>query len=298
MDDAPHRPVLLDETCGLIRPAPGQWYLDGTVGAGGHAERILVLSQPDGKLIGIDRDPEALAVAAGRLERFGDRAILEQANFTDAAQVLARHGVNAVHGIVLDLGLSSIQLDAPDRGFSFRFDDAPLDMRADPTAGPTAAELVARASERELADVLYTQADEYRSRRIARAICQARRREPIRTAGQLAEIVARAVGRRGRIHPATRTFMALRMWVNGELANLEATLSSLKDIVEPGGRAAVISFHSKEDRVAKTVFREQAREGVWTLLTKKPVVPGDEERRANPRARSAKLRAVERKASM
>jgi 16S rRNA (cytosine1402-N4)-methyltransferase len=297
-DSAPHRPVLLDETCELISPAPGGWYLDGTVGAGGHAEQILVLSQPDGKLIGIDRDLDALAIAAKRLERFGDRVILEHANFTDAAQVLARRGVNAVHGIILDLGLSSIQVDAPDRGFSFRFDDAPLDMRADPTTGPTAAQLLARVSERDLANVLYTQADEFRSRRIAKAICLARRREPIRTAGRLAEIVAQAVGRRGKIHPATRSFMALRMWVNDELPNLEATLSSLKDIVEPGGRAVVISFHSKEDRVAKVVFREQAREGVWTLLTKKPVVPGDEERRANPRARSAKLRAVERNISM
>lgn len=295
MEPFPHRPVLLNETCELIQPTAGRWYLDGTLGAGGHAEQLLVLSQPDGKLIGIDRDPEALAIAAQRLERFGDRVILEQANFTEADQVLARHGVPAVHGVVLDLGLSSIQLDAPGRGFSFRFDDAPLDMRADPTSGPTVAERLAHVSERDLADVLYTQADEFRSRRIARAICEARRREPLRTAGQLAKVVERAVGRHGKIHPATRTFMALRMWVNDELPNLEAMLLSLKHLVEPGGRAAVISFHSKEDRIAKTVFRHEAREGLWTLLTRKPVVPGREECAANPRARSAKLRAVERK---
>ena len=290
---------MLEEVCEFLRPAPARRFLDCTAGAGGHAERILALSQPDGQLIGIDRDPTALAAAARKLERFGGRATLVHANFTDAARVLAEKGIETVHGVLFDLGLSSIQLDAPDRGFSFQHEDAPLDMRADTTAGQTAAELIARASERELADVIWRLADERHSRRIARAICRERRRQPIKTAGRLASIVERvARGRRSRIHPATRTFMALRMWVNRELPNLEEALASVKAIVEPGGRVVVISFHSKEDRVAKAVFRDQAREGVWALLTKRPVVAAEEEVRANPRARSAKLRAVERKGCM
>ena len=299
MADEVHRPVLLETVCDILRPAPGRCYLDGTVGAGGHAERILALSQPDGKLIGIDRDPRALAIAARKLEAFGERVILVHANFTDAADVLAAHRMHKVHGVVLDLGLSSAQLDAPDRGFSFRHEDAPLDMRADPTSGKTAAELLARVPERELADRLWQLADERRSRRIARAICRERRRRPIKTVGQLVALIQRAMppGRR-RLHPATRTFLAIRMWVNDELPNLEAALPSLEGIVEDGGRAVIISFHSKEDRIAKTVFRDQARAGLWQLLTKRPRVPTRDEVRANPAARSAKLRAVERKASV
>ena len=299
MADVPHRPVLLEKVCEILRPASGKCYLDCTVGAGGHAERILALSQPDGKLIGIDRDPDALAVAARRLAKFGERATLVHANFADAAKVLAGNGIETVHGVILDLGLSSLQLDAPDRGFSFRHEDAPLDMRADRTTGRTAAELIARVPEPELADVLWRLADERRSRRIARAICRERRRQPIETVGQLVAIVKRAVpcGRR-RIHPATRTFMAIRMWTNHELPDVEETLGSVKGLVEPGGRVVVISFHSKEDRIAKTVFRDQAREGVWELLTRRPLVPDEEEVRSNPASRSAKLRAVERKGCM
>ncbi|MFH1730414.1 MAG: 16S rRNA (cytosine(1402)-N(4))-methyltransferase RsmH [Planctomycetota bacterium] len=295
MADEPHRPVMLDEVCEFLRPAPGQCTLDCTVGAGGHAEKILALSQPDGKLIGLDRDPAALAAAAGKLAKFGGQAVLVHACFADAANVLAENGIEKVHNVIFDLGLSSIQLDAPGRGFSFRHEDAPLDMRADPTAGKTAAELLARVTEVELADVLWRLADERRSRRIARAICAERRKAPIETAGRLAAIVARAAGGRWRrIHPATRTFMAIRMWVNRELPNLEEALTSVRDIVEPGGRVVVISFHSKEDRIAKTVFRSQARDGVWRILTKRPLVAADDEVRRNPRARSAKLRAVER----
>ncbi len=296
MAEPAHRPVLLEETIELLRPEPGKCYLDCTVGAGGHAERILALSQPDGKLIGIDRDPAAIAIAARNLERFGDRVILAHANFTDAARVLSEHGIRAVHGVLFDFGLSSIQLDDPGRGFSFQHEDALLDMRADPTAGETAAQLIAHVSERELADVLWRLADERHSRRIARAVCRERERQRIETAGRLAAIVARAVGGGWkRIHPATRTFMAIRMWVNREMDNLQESLAAVRDIVEPGGRAVVISFHSKEDRIAKTIFREQARAGVWTLLTKRPVTATDEEIQANPRARSAKLRAAERK---
>ncbi|MFW6107948.1 MAG: 16S rRNA (cytosine(1402)-N(4))-methyltransferase RsmH, partial [bacterium] len=183
-DEPAHRPVLLDEVMKFLRPAAGRRYLDATVGAGGHAEKTLVLSQPDGTLIALDRDPRALEIAARRLERFGDRVRLFHGNFTEAADALAKAGIRRVHGIVYDLGLSSIQLRAPDRGFSFRRPDAPLDMRADPTYGPTAAELLANVSEQELADVLWRLADERRSRRIARAICRERRRQPIRTAGR------------------------------------------------------------------------------------------------------------------
>jgi len=294
--DERHRPVLLDEACELLRPAPGQCTLDCTVGGGGHAEKILVLSQPNGKLIGLDRDPAALAIAADRLATFGDRATLVHASFVDAATVLAENGIEKVHNVIFDLGLSSIQLDAPGRGFSFRQEDAPLDMRADPTSGRTAAELIAHVREDELADILWSLADERKSRRIARAICFERRKAPIETAGRLAAIVTRAVGGPWRrIHPATRTFMAVRMWVNRELPNLEETLTGIKDLVEPGGRVVVISFHSKEDRIAKMVFRSQARDGVWQLLTKRPLTPAAEETGRNPRARSAKLRAVERK---
>lgn len=296
MSDELHRPVLLEEVCNILRPAAGKCYLDCTVGAGGHAERILALSQPDGKLIGLDRDPQALAAAAQRLERFGNRITLAHANFTDAAAILTRERIGTVHGVLFDLGLSSIQLDASGRGFSFREREAPLDMRADPTSGPTAADLIAGASEQELADVLWRFADERRSRRIAHAICRERGTRPIRTVGQLVDLVERAAGpRRSRLHPATRTLMALRMWTNDELANLETALRQLPLLVEPGGRAVVISFQSKEDRIAKTVFRSQEQDGFWRILTKHPVVPGAEEVRANPRARSAKLRAVERK---
>jgi 16S rRNA (cytosine1402-N4)-methyltransferase len=294
-----HRPVLLDTVCEQLRPQPGRRYLDCTVGAGGHAERILALSQPDGELIGIDRDPQALAAAARRLEPFGGRARLVHANFAHADRVLAELGIETVHGVLYDLGLSSLQLDAPDRGFSFKHPDAPLDMRADPTTGPTAAELLARASRQELADVIYHNADERRARRIARELCNLRKEERLRTVGQVVRAVERAVRPRGRrIHPATRTLMALRMWVNRELPNLAEALALVRRLVAPGGRVVVISFHSKEDRIAKAVFRDQAREGVWTVLTRRPLTAGPAEVRANPRARSAKLRAVERKGPM
>ncbi len=296
MSDELHRPVLLEEVCSMLRPATGQCYLDCTVGGGGHAERILALSQPDSRLIGLDRDSQALAAAARSLERFGDRVTRAHANFTDAAGILARERIGTVHGVLFDLGLSSIQLDTQGRGFSFREREAPLDMRADPTSGSTAADLIARAAERELADVLWWFADERHSRRIAREICRERQARPIRTVGQLVDLVERAAGpRRSRLHPATRTLMALRMWTNDELANLETALRHLPANVAPGGRAVVISFQSKEDRIAKTVFRGQERDGFWRVLTKHPVVPGAEEVRTNPRARSAKLRAVERK---
>jgi 16S rRNA (cytosine1402-N4)-methyltransferase len=287
--------VLLDESIELLAPRPGGIYVDGTVGAGSHSERICVLSKDSGKLLSLDRDPAALAIARRWLDRFGDRVILAHANFADLEAVLAELGVGLVDGVLLDLGLSSIQVDDPERGFSFRHADADLDMRADPTEGETAAELLARIAERDLADLLWRLADEHRSRRIARAICDERRREPIRTAGRLAAIIERAVGgRRGRTHPATKSMQAIRMALNGEIANLEAALDALPRVIRPGGRAVIISFCSTEDRRVKQAFRAGAREGVWKLLTRKPVTPGEAERSENPRARSARLRAVER----
>lgn len=297
MADEPHRPVLLDEVSDILQPSTNGIYLDCTVGAGGHAQRILALSQPGGRLIGLDRDPVALAIAGRTLEHFGDRVILEHANFTDAGRILAEQHVDAVNGILFDLGLSSIQLDSPDRGFSFRYPDAPLDMRADPSRGPTAAQLIAHVPERELADILWQLADERRSRRIARAVCAERRRTPIKTVGQLLAVIARAMGphRRQRIHPATRSMQAIRMWTNAELPNLKAALLAAKDLLVPGGSLCTISFHSAEDRVAKNVLRDQAREGVWDVLTRRPMRPTEAEVRSNPRARSAKLRAARRK---
>jgi 16S rRNA (cytosine1402-N4)-methyltransferase len=287
--------VLLDKSIELLAPHPGGTYADATVGAGGHSLRICALSQNNGKLIGIDRDPNALAVARRRLERFGDRVSLVHGNFAELPDILAAHGIDRVDGVLFDLGLSSIQVDDANRGFSFRYGEAELDMRADPTTGPTAAELIARLPEPELADLLWRLADEHRSRRIAKAICRERRREPVRTAGRLAEIVERAVGgRRGRVHPATKTFLALRFAVNAELDNLNAALAALPAALNPGARAVLISFCSSEDRLVKRAFRSGGRDGIWEVLTRKPVVPDEAERRENPRARSAKLRAVER----
>lgn len=295
MADEKHRPVMLDEVLKILDPGSGKIYVDGTVGAGGHAERILALSQPEGKLIGLDRDPSALAIAAERLAPFGGRVALAHANFTELRRVLDEHGIRKVHGIIFDLGLSSMQIADAARGFSFQNPDAPLDMRAGGTTGETAAQKIALAGEKEIADALWRLADERFSRRIAREIVRVRRREQIRTVGQLAKIVERAYGGGWqKIHPATRTFMALRMWVNSELENLEETLAALPEIIEPGGRAAIISFHSKEDRIVKNVLRDQARDGIWRILTKKPVTASEDEVNENPRARSAKLRAAER----
>lgn len=294
--DEHHQPVLINETIEYLRPQPGRIYLDGTLGAGGHAEKILVLSQPDGRLIGLDRDESALNIARERLSRFGDRATLVHANFTEAAEVLRRLGVDGVDGVILDLGLSSMQLAQAERGFSFQHPEAPLDMRADLSGQTTAAELIASATETEIADAIYQLADERYSRRIARRIVEERKVAAITTVGQLAKICERAYGGGyHRIHPATRTFMALRMWVNEEVPNLSAVLRQMKDITNPGARVAIISFHSIEDRTVKTFFREEAKAGIWEILTKKPVIATEEEAEQNPRSRSAKLRVVERK---
>jgi 16S rRNA (cytosine1402-N4)-methyltransferase len=291
-----HVSVLLDEVLGWLRPRSGGRYIDGTVGNGGHAAAILAASAPDGLLLGLDADPAAVEVARGRLAEYGDRATIVNANFQDLEAVAGARGFDSVDGVVLDLGISSRQLDVGGRGFSFRSDE-PLDMRFDPTRGESAADLLARADEIEIADVLYQYGEEYRSRRVARAIVRQRERAPIATTGDLVRVVESALGpKRGRISPATKSFQALRIAVNDELGALERVLPAAARLLAPGGRLAVLSFHSLEDRRVKQFFRAGgAGDVALTELTRKPIVPSNQESTRNPRSRSAKLRVAERK---
>ena len=307
-----HVPVLLEETVSRLVTEPGGWYVDATAGAGGHAAAVLAAAGLDARLLALDRDGEALELARAALAPFGERAILERANFSELAEVAARHGVRGVRGILLDLGVSSMQLDRPERGFSFQRDN-PLDMRMDDRQELTAALLLKRLPEAELADVLWRYGEERMSRRIAKAVAQARARGAVpETTAQLAELVSNAKGgRRGHAHPATQTFQALRIAVNGELAALETVLPAALDLLAPGGRLAVISFHSLEDRMVKQFMA--AHEGRMESLAKggarwsgqlprarrvvrKAVVAAADETARNPRARSAKLRVLERMA--
>ena len=301
MSDAIHRPVMRAEAVRFLAPDRGGIYVDGTVGLGGHAAAILTAG-PEARLIGIDRDPQALRYAAARLAQFGDRVRLVHGNYRDLAEILSNLGIEAIDGFLLDLGLSSLQLDASERGFSFRA-DGPLDMRMDPTQKTSAADLVNEASVEELARILRDYGEERFAGRIARAIVAAR---PIETTGALAEVVRRAIPRRfheRRIDPATRTFQALRIAVNDELRNLQDGLAAGFAVLRPGGVIVVISFHSLEDRIVKRFFRKLATPRYESLapgpplppqaevLTKKPLRPSEEEIGENPRARSAKLRA-------
>jgi 16S rRNA (cytosine1402-N4)-methyltransferase len=289
-----HLPVMVDEAMRFLEPQRGGTYVDCTVGLGGHT-RALLEGGAD-RVIGIDRDPQALALAAEALAAYGERLRLTHADYRDLDAVLDRHGVGAVAGTLADLGVSSLQFDADGRGFSFRRDE-PLDMRMDQTQGPTAAERLADVEETALADVIFQFGEERKSRRIARAIVGARSQAPIETTGQLATIVRRAAGGRGwqRIDPATRTFQALRIWVNGELDRLDEFLRRAAARLQAGGRLVVISFHSLEDRIVKHTLRALDRgEGLVRVLTGKPMLPGDDEIDRNPRARSAKLRVAER----
>ena len=305
-----HVPVLLEETVAQLVTAPGGWYLDATAGAGGHAAAVLAAAGLDARLLALDRDATALELARQALAPFGDRAVLEQMEFSRMAEAAARRGVSGFRGILMDLGVSSMQLDDPGRGFSFRA-DAPLDMRMDRRQPRTAADLLEDLPEAELAGLLRRLGEEPQARRIAQAVAEARATgRPVRTTAQLAELVARVKGgRRGRIHPATQTFQALRMAVNGELEVLEAALPAALDLLAPGGRLAVISFHSLEDRMVKQFMR--AHEGRMESLARggqrwsgerprarrtvrRPIVPGEAETARNPRARTAKLRVLER----
>jgi 16S rRNA (cytosine1402-N4)-methyltransferase len=289
-----HTPVLPAEVLAGLAPRPGGRYIDGTLGGGGHAALVLEASAPDGRLLGLDVDPAALAAARARLAPFGERFQAARGNFREIAALARASGFDGADGILLDLGVSSHQLDTPERGFSFQA-DAPLDMRLDPQGEVTAADLVNELPEGELADVIYRYGEERGSRRIARVVAEARRKGRIETTAELAGLVARALGgRHGKIHPATRTFQALRIAVNEELASLEHALPQIVGLLAPRGRAAVIAFHSLEDRIVKQFFRAEVDAGGLRLITKKPLEATDDEARTNPRSRSAKLRVAER----
>lgn len=291
--DAIHQPVLLDEVIASLAPADGGIYVDGNLGLGGHAERILEQSAPGGRLIGFDWDAEAMARAQQRLARFGDRIRYVHRNFTALEETLMEQGVRHIDGLLLDLGLSSLQLDLSGRGFSFRGEE-PLDMRMDKRRGLTAADLLNTRSQQELADIFYYYGEERQARPIAEAVVEARRRQPLCTTAQLVEVVERAVPRRfhpKKIHVATKVFQALRIAVNQELENLQTVLAAGPKWLAVGGRFCVISFHSLEDRLVKRAFQENP---LLRVITSKPVVPGEAECSRNPRARSAKLRVAVR----
>jgi 16S rRNA (cytosine1402-N4)-methyltransferase len=305
MTDFLHQPVLYQEIIHALEPRSPGLYIDGTVGAGGHARGILEACAPDGRLLGLDIDSQALALARENLAPYGQRATLTQASYTSLPDVMRQFGWQIADGIVLDLGVSSMQLDRSERGFSFQY-DGPLDMRFDSGSGLPASHLVNTASEAELTDVLQQYGEEPHAKRIAKMIVEAR---PITTTTQLAAIAKRAYRQHVRIHPATRTFQALRIAVNDELSTLEHGLPKAIEVLRPGGRLAVISFHSLEDRIVKQFIRSRTRdqlnppyERIYEVehradlkeISPKPLVPTEQEIRRNPRARSAKLRVVEK----
>jgi 16S rRNA (cytosine1402-N4)-methyltransferase len=291
-----HVPVMVTEVLGHLEPSRGGLFVDCTLGLGGHTRALLEAGAS--RVIGIDRDPAAVTIAREALSSYGDRVAVAHSDYRALPQVLDAQGIAAVDGVLADLGVSSMQLDAPDRGFSFRRDE-PLDMRMDTSSGATAAEMIAAADEQALADVIYEFGEERHARRVARAIVAARKEAALETTGKFADVVRRAIPRKGysRIDPATRTFQAIRIWVNRELEGLDLFLAQAADRLHGGGRLAVITFHSLEDRIVKHTFRALQSEGRLTVRTKRPDVPGAAEIERNPRARSAKLRAAERPAT-
>lgn len=298
--DSWHEPVMTDEVVSCLEPGPDDCIVDCTVGAGGHARALLEAGA--GRVIGIDRDAEVLAKATEALARWSEQVELVHADYREIEAVLDARGVAAVDGAVADLGMSSFQLAGTDRGFSFRRDEL-LDMRMDRSRGPTAADLLREVPELDLANIIFRYGGERYSRRIARAIARERQQRPLATTGQLAALVRRVVPRRGRlrIDPATRTFQALRIWVNEELEGLDRFLRAIAARLRAGARMVIITFHSLEDRIVKTVFRELSRQHhdhdaavAMRVLTRRPMRPGRAEILRNPRARSAKLRAAER----
>ncbi len=313
MSDAAHQPVLYKEIIHALQPKSPARYIDGTLGAGGHSGGILAESAPGGELLGLDLDPQALALAREKLSVFGERAHIVQASYTAMKAEAVRLGWEQVDGILLDFGVSSMQLDTPERGFSF-LRDGPLDMRFSPDASPSAADLVNSLPEDELADIIFRYGEERLSRRIARIIVQNR---PISTTLQLADLLLKNMGRREHIHPATRTFQALRIAVNSELESIETVIPLAVSLLrspdpksgKPGGRLAVISFHSLEDRIVKEYFRHESvdcicppRQPICTCghkasikeITRKPLQADAQETKENSRARSAKLRIAEK----
>ena len=289
-----HVPVLFHEAIDFLHVRPNGTYVDCTVGLAGHSEGIVRRLGPEGHLIGFDRDPEALSLAEVRLGRVGNELGRQAPKVTligDAFSSITRHVKPAsVDGLLADFGVSSLQFDEAHRGFSFQA-DGPLDMRMDTRSGPTAAQVVNEISERELANLIYENGEERRSRTVARAIVRGR---PVTSTAQLARIVASAVPPMKFIHPATRTFQALRIFVNQELQEIRALLEAAPNLLKPSARLVVISFHSLEDRIAKDSIREGAQKGIWNVLTRKPVTANEDEINQNPRSRSAKLRAAER----
>jgi 16S rRNA (cytosine1402-N4)-methyltransferase len=287
-----HVPVLVREAIDFLNVRPEGTYIDATLGAGGHSQEILKLLG-SGRLLAVDRDPRALEIAGVKLAGFGGKLMMQHGNFAQIDELHAASGLPPVDGVLADLGLSSMQIDDAARGFSFN-SPGPLDMRMDPGSETTAADLVNYADERELADIFYKLGEERHSRRIARAIVKAR---PYRITTELAQVVTRAIPSRAglhQIHPATRSFMALRLAVNAELDNLDQFLDRVLTVLRPGGRVVILSFHSLEDRRVKQAFRRWQGEGWASILTRKCVRPGDTEVQMNPRARSAKLRAAEK----
>ena len=307
-----HQPVLMNQTLNSLKLRPGGVYLDGTLGGGGHTEAILQAAEPDGTVIGLDQDDEALAAASQRLKPFGERFCPIRANFAEMEQVLAAEGIAGLDGVLLDIGVSSHQLDEPDRGFSY-MQDGPLDMRMDRRGGQTAADLVAELSESELANLIYRYGEEKFSRRIARRIVEQRAQTPIESTKQLAELISAAIPaaqrRKEKQHPAKRTFQALRIAVNDELGVLERGLVAAFASLKSGGRLSVITFHSLEDRIVKNYFAGLAKgcecppefpvcvcgkQPQALLITRHPQTATEDELQSNPRARSAKLRTVEK----
>ncbi len=294
--DRMHVPVMVEEVCGLLSAHGPLAFVDVTVGTGGHAAAMLRATSA--RMLGIDRDAAALQAARERLAEFGDRVILQRADFSEISAVMKQSGFDGADAILADLGMSSYALDDPQRGFSFRL-DGPLDMRMDDRQTVRAYDIVNEESAEELARIIYTYGEERASRRIAKLVADARRKHPIETTGELRAIVERALGarRRGGAHPATRTFQALRIAVNREMESLAALLRDGPAMLNPGGRMLFISYHSLEDRPVKERFRELVRAGGYTAIARKVIKPSAAETARNPRARSARVRCIERSAS-
>jgi 16S rRNA (cytosine1402-N4)-methyltransferase len=293
MTEIHHTPVLLDEVLEYLQVETNEQFIDGTVGQGGHAAAIMQTARPGARLLGIDRDPRNLEVAKERLKEFGDRVVLVQDTYANLKQLAHEHSFNKVDGILLDLGFSSAHIEEAERGFSFQR-EGPLDMRYDPQSPLTAREIVNSWNEDGLARIFRRYGEEKKARPIAQAIITRRQDKPFETTTELAECVSDAVGRRGKIHPATKVFQALRIAVNDELGELERVLPDAVDVLEPGGRLAVISFHSGEDRIVKRFMQKRESSGALNILTKNIVQASREEVEENPRARSAKLRVAEK----
>jgi len=305
-----HKSVLLEEVISFLSPHNNGIYVDATVGSGGHAEKILAMSDPSGRLVGLDIDPKVLVIAKKKLEKFSDRCNLVEANYIEVVNVIKKLGIEKIDGIVFDLGVNLEHFVNPERGFSF-IKDGPLDMRLSPKIKNTAADIINGWQEKDLIDIFFRFGEEKKARKIVRFILEGRKKKRISTTTELTEIITNALGKGkfGKIHPATKTFQALRIAVNDELFNLESVLPQAIDILNPGGRICVISFHSLEDKIVKSIFRFFAQGCICPpeinvcvcqnkpkikIITKKPVVPGEKELLVNPRARSAKLRVAEK----